>query len=152
MYSPEWSVAEFRVSPVSNCVAVTAADGTAAPLGSSTDPRILPVICWAERPKGKAAAATTQQMVLHRLIVALDSYVTCARNSLQPQLRSRSKMPSAWPRRSKCLLSIVLRTPVRRIVSSEKLTEQRDGHNNGKRLRERQGLQNRTLRRPERAK
>src|ERR1051326_2091801 len=60
MYSPERLVTAFRVRPVSVCVAFTEAPGTVAPVGSSTVPRMLPVICWAAALKAKKTVSRIQ--------------------------------------------------------------------------------------------
>jgi hypothetical protein len=62
-------VVAVRVSPVSDCYAVTLADGTTAPLGSDTVPRILAVICCAKAALKPAEIATKMHAKRLKLII-----------------------------------------------------------------------------------
>src|SRR5450755_1389104 len=70
-YTPPRSVVAVRVRPVSVCWALTRADCTTAPLGSTTVPRILPVICCAEICKQPSVVSSTQTVLLRPIMLSL---------------------------------------------------------------------------------
>ena len=74
MYAPAASVAAVRTSPVSVWVALTRAFRTTAPVGSSTVPRMLAVICCATTFRPANIMAAKHRTFLTLTIAFLHSF------------------------------------------------------------------------------